>query len=65
MKCEEPKNQVKLEKFVRYDILKTETIESAGKTVIKKGATLKKLMSIAEKLTHPHEDYTKSCHRIS
>ena len=47
MNCKVVKNNVKLEKFVRYDILKTETIESAGRKVTKKGATLKKLMSIA------------------
>ena len=56
---------VKLEKFIRFDILKTETIESAEKKINSKQKTLKKLMSIAEKLTVNHDDYNKSHHRIS
>ena len=48
---------VKLDKFVRYDILREETIESAGKKINPKQKSLKKLMSIAEKLTINHDDY--------
>ena len=45
---------------MRYDILKTETMESAGRKISSKKKTLSRLQSIAEKLTMSHEDFQES-----
>lgn len=44
------KSSFKLDNFVRYDILVSETLESADKQIVKKSAKIKKLKSIVSSM---------------